>query len=197
MKILNKYTHRAYRDTCPKGAGRLRLTRYGKVMLMSAAALGMTAALTIQSASAYFTTYVSAGGGEVVHLGAQTEIHEDVSQMTKHIVLRNTSQINECFVRVKVFYADPFTVEYTDVAGNGDWYQQNDDGYWYYRPILPPGGVTTQFDAKIVVPEDFDRDSFNVVVIQECTPVLYDDNGNPYADWNMTYTEYTEEEAGR
>ena len=47
MKILNKYTHRAYRDTCPKGAGRLRLTRYGKVMLMSAAALGMTAALTI------------------------------------------------------------------------------------------------------------------------------------------------------
>lgn len=174
-----------------------RLKEYGKVMLMSAAALGMTAALTIQSASAYFTTYVSAGGGEVVHLGAQTEIREDVSQMTKHIVLRNTSQINECFVRVKVFYAEPFTVEYTDVAGNGDWYQQNDDGYWYYRPAVAPGGFTTQFDAKVVVPEGFDRDSFNVVVIQECTPVLYDDNGNPYADWSTVYTDYVEEEAGR
>ncbi len=178
-----------------------------KVMLMSAAALGMTAALTIQSASAYFTTYVSAGGGEVVHLGAQTEVYENVSDMTKHIVLQNTSQINECFVRVKVFYAEPFTVEYTDVEyeklvkegqqAEKFWEQRGDDGYWYYIPILPPGGVTTQFDAKIVVPENFDRDSFNVVVIQECTPVLYDDNGNPDADWDTTYTEYTEEEAGR
>lgn len=28
-------------------------------------------------------------------------------------------------------------------------------------------------------------DDFNVIVIQECTPVLYDENGNPYADWNV------------
>lgn len=189
MKIWKRLTRMV-----PQGAG--------KVMLMSAAALGMTAALTLQSASAFFTTYVSAGGSEVVNLGSQTEIREDVSQMTKHIMIQNTSQINECFVRVKVFGADPFTIEYTDVAGNGDWYQKDDDQgqtyrYWYYKPVVAPGGFTTQFDAKIVVPEGFDRDSFNVVVIQECTPVLYDDNGNPYADWNTTYTDYTEEEAGR
>ena len=28
------------------------------------------------------------------------------------------------------------------------------------------------------------EDDFNVIVVQECTAVLYDENGNPYADWN-------------
>ena len=102
--------------------------KYGKVMLMSAAALGMTAAMTIQSASAFFTTYVSAGGGQTVSLSSETEILEDVSQMTKHIMIQNTSQSNSCLVRVKVFYAEPFTIEYTDVEGNGNWYQQGDSG---------------------------------------------------------------------
>ena len=27
-------------------------------------------------------------------------------------------------------------------------------------------------------------EDFNVIVIQECTAVLYDENGNPYADWD-------------
>ena len=27
-------------------------------------------------------------------------------------------------------------------------------------------------------------DEFNIIVVYECTPVLYDDNGNPYADWD-------------
>ena len=34
--------------------------KYGKVIAMSAAALGMTAALTIESSLAYFTTYGAA-----------------------------------------------------------------------------------------------------------------------------------------
>ena len=57
---------------------------------MSAAALGLVAALTIESSMAYFTTYVSAEGGYVVNIGARTEIQEEVSEMTKHITLLNT-----------------------------------------------------------------------------------------------------------
>lgn len=164
---------------------------YAKVLLMSAAALGMTAALTIQSSMAFFTTYVSAGGSHPVTLGTQTEIHEDVSEMTKHIVIRNTSGTNDCYVRVKVFYAEPFDISYTDVDG-GKWSRGEDD-FWYYNGILGPGEVTSVLDAKIGVPENFDKDSFNVVVIQECTPVLYDENGKPYADWNMKFSDYGEE----
>ena len=44
------------------------------------------------------------------------------------------------------------------------------------------------------VPEGFDRDDFNVVVIQECTPVVYDEDGNATADWSRVYSEYEDEQ---
>ena len=166
---------------------------------MSAAALGMTVFLTLQGAVAYFTTYVSAGGSQVVHLGAQTEIHEDVSNMTKHVSITNTSQINDCFVRVKVFYGGQLNISYEDKSQSGDlWTYSQEDGYWYYEPILPAGASTEILDVKIGdLPENFDKDSFNVVVIQECTPVAYDEAGNPTADWNTVYTDYQETAGGQ
>ncbi len=170
-----------------------------KILIMSAAALGMAMFLTLQGAVAYFTTYVSAGGSQVVHLGAQTEIHEDVSNMTKHVSITNTSQINDCFVRVKVFYGGQLNISYEDKSGSGDlWAYSQEDGYWYYKPILTAGESTEILDVKIGdLPEDFGKDSFNVVVIQECTPVAYDEAGNPVADWNKVYTDYQETDGGQ
>ena len=37
-------------------------------------------------------------------------------------------------------------------------------------------------------------DSFNVVVIQECTPVVYDESGNATADWTTVFSDYEEYE---
>lgn len=184
-----------------------KLLEHKKLAVLSAAALFLTAALSIGNASAYFTTYVSAGGSHPVNLGARTELRENVSEMTKHIFIENTSQINDCYVRVKVFYAGPFEIEYTDRSESGSlWTYSEADGYWYYGEILPPRpegteeestvGITAVLDAKINLPEGFDQDSFNVVVIQECTPVIYDENGNPTADWNTVYTDYQETEQG-
>ncbi len=51
-------------------------------------------------------------------------------------------------------------------------------------------------DAKIVLPEGFDKDNFNVVVIQECTPVVYDASGNATADWTTVYSDYQETDGG-
>ncbi len=170
-----------------------KMGKYGKLAGMTAAALGMTAALTLEGASAYFTTYVSAGGSQVVRLGSSTEIHEDVSQMTKHISIENASAENDCFVRVKVFYGGDLEVVYSDTENN--WYE-GEAGYWYYRPILPAAQTTTGLDVKINVPEGYDRDSFNVVVIQECTPVVFDGTGNPTADWSTVYSEYEEVSEG-
>lgn len=163
--------------------------KYGRLAVMSAAALGMTAALTIEGATAYFTTYVSAGGSQVVSLGAETEIHEEVSNMTKHISIENASATNDCFVRVKVFCGNELAINYTQADGGSNWYRGEDD-YWYYRPILAAGATTTVLDAQIVLPEGFDKDNFNVVVIQECTPVVYDASGNAVADWTTTYSDY-------
>ncbi len=169
--------------------------RYAKLAVMSAAALGMTAVLAIEGAQAYFTTYVSAGGSQVVNLGAETEIHEGLSNMTKHISVENASAVNDCFVRVKVFCGNELAIDYTEADGGQNWYLGN-DGYWYYRPILAAGTTTTVLDAKIVLPEGFDKDNFNVVVIQECTPVVYDASGNATADWTTVYSDYQETDGG-
>ena len=169
--------------------------RYAKLAVMSAAALGMTAVLTIEGAQAYFTTYVSAGGSQVVNLGAETEMHEGLSNMTKHISVENASAVNDCFVRVKVFCGNELAIDYTEADGGQNWYP-GDDGYWYYRPILAAGTTTTVLDAKIVLPEGFDKDNFNVVVIQECTPVVYDASGNATADWTTVYSDYQETDGG-
>ena len=57
------------------------------------------------------------------------------------------------------------------------------DGYWYYSDIVPVSGNTEELLAQIAIPEEY-KESFNVVVVQECTPVLYEEDGTPYADWN-------------
>lgn len=150
-----------------------------------------------------------------MNLEASTQIREEVKDMTKHITLKNISTKGDCFVRVKVFHGQGVSVTYPNDEEN-NWYM-GDDGYMYYKPILPVGEVTAMLDVKIdttglqmpgLDPNDPDaevkyiKDKFNVVVIQECTPVLYDENGVAYADWNTKYTDFTEmddtqgEEAG-
>ena len=158
------------------------MEKYGRLIAMSAAALGMTAALTVESSLAYFTTYVSAGGGEVVNLGSSTVIDEEVEQMTKLITITNPSDRSDCFVRVKVFSGTSVTAE---VSGDSNW-RHGEDDYWYYTPVLAAGESTRSvLRVAINVPQGFDKDNFNVVVIQECTPVVYDEAGNAAADWNM------------
>ena len=171
-----------------------------RIIALSAAAFCMITAASVKEATAYFTTYVSAGGSHIINLGSETEIKEKFSNMTKHISLTNTSQINDCYVRVKVFFADwlkPY-ISYEDTSESGKlWTYSEGDGYWYYGPILPAGASTEVFDVKIDVPEGIDKDSFNVVVIQECTPVIYDEAGNPSADWSTVYTDYKEVTEGK
>lgn len=169
------------------------IKKFKKLAVLSVAALGMTAALHVENAMAYFTTYVSSAGGGTVNLGSSTLIHEDpVVNMTKKIMVENTSE-NECFVRVKVFSGDivDFHQTFSQEEGESNW-TEGDDGYWYYNQILggkkpedETGPVTEVLNVEIDVPEGYDREDFNVVVIQECVPVFYDDEGRPYADWNV------------
>lgn len=67
-----------------------------------------------------------------------------------------------------------------------NWSKGADDYWWYYSDILPAGQTT---NPELVISYEFPSvddkpEEFNVIVIQECTPVLYDEDGNPYADWN-------------
>ena len=97
----------------------------------------------------------------------------------------------DCFVRVKVIAASQF-----DIQASGSNWSLSDDGYWYYSQVVPVGGKTEPIVAAITVSEKV-KTSFNVVVVQECAPVTYDENGNPCvapdAKWDAT-AQYDKEE---
>lgn len=146
--------------------------------LLAAAALLLAGGAGAGQAMAYFTTYVTAAGGHPVTLGYETQIEEDVENMTKHIVIANTGE-SACYVRVKVFGGSQFPVAFRPEGG----WSQGEDGYWYYEDVLPVGEKTTTLLAAIEdIPEGYEE-TFNIIVVQECTPALYHEDGAPYADW--------------
>lgn len=146
---------------------------------LAAAAVVLAGGIQIQNAMAYFTTHVEAKGGyEVAIEGGSSVIEEDVKNMTKYITLTNNGNC-DCYVRVKVFAGSLIDISY---SGGKQWKLNEKDGYWYYSEIVPAGGETKTLQAKINVPKEY-QETFDVIVVQECTPVLYKSNGAPYADW--------------
>lgn len=155
-----------------------------KSLCLAAAALALTASLSVGSAMAYFTTYTTASGGVTVSLGSTvTEPQETVSDWTKHITIQNTGDY-DCYVRVKVFAGDKFKDGLVFSDADGKWSPGEGD-YYYYSDIVPAGGSSGELLVKINFDSEEVKEDFNVIVAQECTGVLYDDNGNPYADWNV------------
>ncbi len=155
-----------------------------KIFWLAMIAVVLVGSVSVQSAMAYFTTYVKAEGGYEITLGDETEIEEDVKDMTKSISIKNTGE-TDCYVRVKVFCGSQLNISYSgavDGSGNQYW-TLDDDGYWYYKDILKVGESSEVLNAKIELPEDY-KDTFNVIVVQECTPVQYKEDGTAYADWN-------------
>ncbi len=161
-------------------------------LLLAALAVVLVLGACIGIASAYFTTYAWAKGSLTIELGDNTEIFEEFSQWTKHVVVANQAGSSPVFVRARAFWGDTYSVVYD---GGADWVDGS-DGFWYYQNILYGGGETSALDIRIVdLPSDMEAgDSFNVVVIYETTPVLYDESGAPYADWSIKL--YTETSGG-
>ena len=153
---------------------------------LSAAALVLAMSVMIGTAMAYFTTYAVAEGGVTLDLGfTQTEINEEVVNGKKQIVLENTSDY-DCYVRLKALTGDAHKdgIAYSEPVGAGLW-TPGADGYYYYNGIVEAGGSTSQIDVSFILPQENQTD-FNVIIIQECTPVLLDENGEAYADWSVT-----------
>lgn len=171
-----------------------------KHIILLALTIALILATSINGALAYFTTYARAEGGYVIHLGGGsssgspddkkdrtnngTEMREEFSAWTKHIVISNSNNNQPVYVRARAFSGSTYDLLYNDDTGK---WTLGDDGYFYYNEILAPGTETAELLIRIQnVPADVtDGDSFNVVVIYECTPVQYDQDGNPHADWNL------------
>ena len=158
-----------------------------KNLCLAFAALILVAGLGIQSAMAYFTTYELAKGGVSLTLKfPDTEIEEKVIALEKIVRVKNEGQA-PCYVRIKLLISGEYTGEITMGEETTGW-TQNEDGYYYYDSILQPGqdNYTSEIYLGFDLPkENPEYTSFNAIVIQECTPVLYDEDGLAYADWNV------------
>lgn len=159
-----------------------------RTICLAAAAVALTGTLAVGSAYAYFTTYSEAKGNVVFQMGkTRTEPHEEVKEGKKIVSIENTGDY-DCYIRVKAYAGNNYNLSYAD-GGSGKWYDGG-DGYWYYKDILEAG--STSETVLVNIPKELleditDEKDLNVIVIQECTPVQYDDNGEPYADWNVTF----------
>lgn len=166
--------------------------------LLAFLALALAVATVLPGTWAYFTANTSAGGGRTMHFQNETEITEGFNEgeWKKEITITASSGTQPVYVRARAYSTYDLTY-----AGNGwkvqDGKPASDDGWCYYEtPLANFDGaptwtktqaelLTVQINIKDlepgVVPEDFD-----VVVVYETTPVTYDENGNPQADWNQT-----------
>ena len=160
-----------------------------KTICLAAAALALTGTLAVGSAYAYFTTYSEAKGNVVFELGeTRTEPHEEVIGGKKIVSIENTGDY-DCYIRIRAYAGNNYNLSYAD-GGSGKWYDGG-DGYWYYKDILEVGSTFSE-TVLVNIPKELleditDEKDLNVIVIQECTPVQYDDDGEPYPDWNVTF----------
>ena len=169
-----------------------------KKICLTAAAVALLASLSVGTAMAYFTTYATAEGGVEIDLGfTETEINEEVVSGQKEIKLENTGDY-DCYVRLKALTGDAYkdSLVYSEPSGEGKW-TPGPDGYYYYSDIVEPDGLTGQINVAFKLPEatlETIPADFNVIIIQENTPVLYKEDGTPYADWSkvadVNKTEY-------
>lgn len=159
-----------------------------KTICLAAAAIALTGTLAVGSAYAYFTTYSEAKGNVVFQMGeTRTEPHEEVEKGKKIVSIENTGDY-DCYIRVKAYAGNNYNLSYAD-GGSRKWYDGG-DGYWYYKDILEAGSISETVLVNIpkeLLEDITDEKDLNVIVIQECTPVQYDDDGEPYADWNVTF----------
>lgn len=152
-----------------------------KTICLAAAAFVLVASLTIGNALAYFTAFDAAQGGLGIDLGfTETVPNEKVVDGKKEITLTNTGDY-DCYVRLKALTGDKYKDSLL-YSGDSKW-APGADGYYYYSDIVAPGGTTSQIDVSFSFPTEEPSD-FNVIIVQECTQVLYDESGNAYADWD-------------
>lgn len=130
---------------------------------------------------AYFTCYVYADG--TLDIGGNIEkldLEETVNLWEKQIKVNADPKGEDIFVRVKIYVPSQVKFSY---SGNG--WELKEDGYYYYNPLVKAGTSTEVFNINID-PKEL-TDEFDVIIVQEATDAIYDENKKAYADWESVY----------
>ena len=155
--------------------------KFKKYMLVAAALL-IIGGVAVRPAMAYFTDSHETTGSIQISIGDSKLTPKDSADgLLKTVSVTNTSNY-DAFVRVKAVYSKNFSAAITDEAKENGWSEK--DGYFYYAPVLAAGESTPDLKIQISVVDNSIADSFNVVIIEEATRVIYDSEGNTSCDWN-------------
>lgn len=167
----------------------MKKNKSNKTIGLALMALVLTLSVSVGGVMAYFTTYTEAKGEVTMELGyTNTEIEENVVNGQKEIKLVNTGDY-DCYVRLKALTGDAYkeSLVYSEADGAGKW-TPGADGYYYFSDIVAAGEATSQINVGFSFPVEEEGKEppadFNVIIIQECTPVAYDEEGNPVAEWD-------------
>lgn len=160
-------------------------------VLIGALVIALIAGSGIGSAWAYFTTYASSKGTMTLHLGDSTDMEEEVVDGEKRVVITADEDSCAVFVRVTAFCGDEYSL-----AFSGENWSDGGDGFYYYASPIQATESTTQLVIKILDKDGNKVDAstveegtaFNIVVVHESTPALYDEDGNATADWDAEVT---------
>ena len=165
----------------------MKMNKNKKTFGLAALTLALALTVSVGSALAYFTTYTEVKGEVTMELGyPKTDIEEFVVDGQKEITLLNTGDY-DCYVRVKALTGDAYkeNITYSDVDGK---WTPGADGYYYFNDIVAAGETTSQINVGFTFPVKEEGQEppadFNIIIIQECTSVLYEEDGTPYADWD-------------
>ncbi len=143
------------------------------IILISILAMGT-------SVYAYLTTYAEAKGAIIFpkRMG-KSILSEGTENLQKKIVVKVDKNEKGAYVRAKIY-----TSEY--VTYSGDNWEYKDDGYYYYQKPLNPGESSSEL--LVTVKEPNEKNEFDVIVVQEATPIKYNASGEPYANWDTKYS---------
>lgn len=173
----------------------LKNRKNSPAIILAVAALILLTGSAAGQAIAYFTAYATAEGTKVLDLNFTTTVpKEEIRAGYKAITIQNTGDY-DCYVRVKVFAGNQ--CQLTMGSDSDPNWTQGNDGYYYWKQILPAkAGEQISSTGTLKINIDTSKittDSFNVIVVQECIPVPYDEvdeNGNMLTwdkiDWNKT-----------
>ena len=154
-------------------------------LLLAALAVTLVMTASIGSSFAYFTATSSASGSHRIALENAPIPDESVDGKDgifyKHVSITNEEGAQPAYIRVKAFAGEQYQLSY---SGTG--WTQGEDGYYYYSEAVNGGASTGTLDISIGgVPEEAkEGDDFHVIVVYESTPVQYQADGTPFADWN-------------
>jgi hypothetical protein len=181
-----------------------------KALLAASLVVALVLGMSIVPAGAYFTDSSEANGGVDVTITPSTDIREWYKEGVKHVVISNDPEATSAvYVRAGVFTTAKVAISsdnnsWTGPSNESDWVGPTGYGWFYFNKILQPGDfagspdpsnpngdeLTVDITFPTVKSPDkpdgaIEGDNFNVIVMYEATPVLYDADGNPYADWSL------------